>query len=52
MEAALDARDAGLIDPILIGPRAKLETLAAKGNHDLRGLTIEDVPHSYAAAIA
>jgi phosphate acetyltransferase/phosphate butyryltransferase len=50
-EAALDARDAGLIEPILIGPRSKLEALAAKGNHDLAGLLIEDVPHSHAAAV-
>lgn len=50
-EAALDARDAGLIVPILIGPRDKLEALAAKGNHDLAGFTIEDVPHSHAAAM-
>ena len=51
IKAVLDARNAGLIDPILIGPRAKLEALAAKGDHDISGLTIEDVPHSHAAAL-
>ena len=29
-ESALNARDAGLIDPILIGPRAKLEAMLVK----------------------
>jgi phosphate acetyltransferase/phosphate butyryltransferase len=49
-EAALDARDAGLIVPVLIGPRSKLQALAAKGGHELSGLIIDDVPHSHAAA--
>nr|WP_315416505.1 bifunctional enoyl-CoA hydratase/phosphate acetyltransferase [uncultured Pseudomonas sp.] len=49
-EAALDARDAGLIEPVLIGPRSKIEALAAKGGHDLSELIIDDVPHSHAAA--
>lgn len=50
-EAAMDARDAGLIIPLLIGPRSKLEALAALGGHDLSGLIMDDVPHSHAAAL-
>lgn len=50
LSAALEAREAGLIEPVLIAPRAKLETVAAQAHLDLSGLTIEDVPHSHAAA--
>lgn len=46
---AIDAWRAGLIEPVLIGPRAKLEAVAAEAGFDLTGLTIEDVPHSHAA---
>ncbi|MDM9560419.1 bifunctional enoyl-CoA hydratase/phosphate acetyltransferase [Bordetella petrii] len=48
--AALDARDAGLILPILVAPRARLEAVARETGRDLAGLRIEDVPHSHAAA--
>ena len=48
--AALDARAAGLIEPILVAPRAKLEAIAQKAGLDLTGLPIEDVEHSHAAA--
>jgi len=48
--AALDARAAGLIDPILVAPRAKLEAIARKTGLDLAGVPIEDVEHSHAAA--
>lgn len=50
LSAALDARDAGLITPILVAPRARLETVAAGLGIDLAGVTIEDVAHSHAAA--
>jgi len=50
LSAALDARAAGLIDPVLVGPRARLEALAAEAGLDLSGIAIEDVPHSHAAA--
>lgn len=48
--AALDARDAGLIDPVLIAPMAKLQAIAAQARLDLTGVTIEDAEHSHAAA--
>ena len=50
LSAALDARAAGLIEPVLIAPRARLETVAQQSNLKLGDLRIEDVPHSEAAA--
>ncbi|CAM3584116.1 Phosphate acetyl/butaryl transferase [Bordetella sputigena] len=50
--AAIDAREAGLIDPVIVAPRAKLTAIASDAGLDLAGLTIEDVPHSHAAAAA
>jgi phosphotransacetylase/acyl dehydratase len=47
---ALDARAAGLIEPLLVGPRARLAAVAAEAGFDLTGVAIEDVPHSHAAA--
>ncbi|MCC7082808.1 MAG: bifunctional enoyl-CoA hydratase/phosphate acetyltransferase [Burkholderiales bacterium] len=47
---ALDARAAGLIEPLLVGPRARIEAAARDGGFDLAGVAIEDVPHSHAAA--
>lgn len=48
--AALQARDAGLIEPLLVGPRSRLEAVAASQGWDPARLAIEDVPHSHAAA--
>jgi len=50
LSAALDARAAGLIEPVLVGPRARLQSIARSADLSLGGLTIEDVPHSHAAA--
>ena len=50
LSAAIDARKAGLIEPLLVGPRAKLEAVAQEAGLDLGGIAIEDVPHSHAAA--
>ncbi|MEL1263802.1 bifunctional enoyl-CoA hydratase/phosphate acetyltransferase [Pseudoxanthomonas putridarboris] len=50
LSAALDARDAGLIVPVLVAPRAKLESVATEAGLDLSGIVVEDVPHSHAAA--
>ena len=50
LSAALDARAAGLIEPVLVAPRAKLQAVAKRAGLDLSGLTLEDVPHSHAAA--
>lgn len=50
LEAAVDARAAGLIEPVLVAPAQKLRAVALAANIDLSGITIEDVPHSHAAA--
>jgi len=50
LSAALDARDAGLIDPVLVAPLARLEAAAATAGVSLEGVRIEDVAHSHAAA--
>ncbi len=50
LAAALDARAAGLIEPVLVAPRDKLEAVARAAALDLAGVAIEDVPHSHAAA--
>ncbi|MGJ7485303.1 bifunctional enoyl-CoA hydratase/phosphate acetyltransferase [Variovorax sp. LT2P21] len=47
---ALDARAAGLIVPVLVGPRARLLAVADEAGLDLAGIDIDDVPHSHAAA--
>lgn len=53
LRGALDARAAGLIEPVLIAPRARLEAaMQAAGllPADLAGIEVIDVPHSHAAA--
>ena len=47
---AIEARDAGLIVPVLVAPQARLEAIAEKAGIDLGGIEIVDVPHSHAAA--
>lgn len=48
--SALQARDAGLIEPVLVAPTAKLRAIAADAHIDLAGCEIVDAPHSHAAA--
>lgn len=50
LQGALEAAAQGLIDPVLVAPRAKLEAVAAQAGLSLAGLVIDDVPHSHAAA--
>lgn len=50
LTAAMDAHAAGLIQPIIIAPRARLLAVAAEAGIDLSGVRIEDVAHSHAAA--
>jgi phosphate acetyltransferase/phosphate butyryltransferase len=47
---ALDAHAAGLIEPVLVAPRARLQAVAHSAGLDISDLAIEDVPHSHAAA--
>jgi phosphate acetyltransferase/phosphate butyryltransferase len=50
LSAAIDAQAAGLIEPVLFGPRGRIEAVAQEARIDLAGIAIEDVPHSHAAA--
>lgn len=50
LAAALDARAEGLIDPVLVAPKAKLAAIAREAGLDISALPVEDVPHSHAAA--
>jgi len=46
----LQAAEEGLVIPILIGPEAKIRSVAEAEGFDLTGVRIIDVPHSHAAA--
>lgn len=50
IQAAIEARDEGLLDPLLIGPEAKIRAAAEAAQISLDGLVIEAVEHSHAAA--
>jgi phosphotransacetylase len=50
LAGAIEAGKHGLIEPILVGPTAKIRDVAARGKIDLGGLEIVDTPHSHAAA--
>ena len=50
LEGALDADRLGLVQALLIGPEARIRSLAAECGFDLTGFTVIDVPHSHAAA--
>ena len=50
LTAASDAARAGIIDPVLVGPQARIRALAATLGIDLAGVKIVDTPHSHASA--
>ncbi|HYD69347.1 bifunctional enoyl-CoA hydratase/phosphate acetyltransferase [Azospirillum sp.] len=50
LKGAVEAAEAGLIDPVLIGPEAKIRALGMGFGLNLAGYRIIDVPHSNAAA--
>ncbi|HTO53686.1 MAG TPA: phosphate acetyltransferase [Myxococcota bacterium] len=50
LAGALDAAAKRLIDPILVGPIAKIEQTAKKAGADLSRARIIDAPHSHASA--
>jgi phosphate acetyltransferase len=50
LRGALEAAEAGMIVPILVGARAKILGLAQSLSLDLKGIEIVDAPHSQAAA--
>jgi phosphate acetyltransferase len=50
LKGALEAAEAEMIVPILVGPRERIKSLAKSLDLDLGAATIVDVPHSQAAA--
>lgn len=47
--AAIEVRDEGLLEPLLIGPEAKIRAAAEAAKVSLDGIAIESVAHSHAA---
>jgi phosphate acetyltransferase len=50
LRGALSAAEAGLIDPILVGPRSRILSAAQKIGADISRFKLVDAPHSNAAA--
>jgi len=50
LEGALQAAKMGLITPLLVGPRARIEATARANDLDLTGFEIVDTPYSHASA--
>jgi phosphate acetyltransferase len=50
LRGAVEAAEAGIIKPILVGPAAKIKDTAAKHGLNISGFEIVDAPHSEAAA--
>lgn len=50
LQSVLESSRLGLITPLLVGPRARLEAIARQAQLDLSGLQMVDAPHSHAAA--
>ncbi len=52
LTGALDAAHQGMILPVLVGPRTKIEAAAQEAGRSLEGFELVDMPHSHAAAAA
>ena len=50
LKGAIEAAEAGLIKPILVGPKAKIAAVANEHALDIDKIEIVDAPHSNAAA--
>ena len=50
LRGAVEAAHLGLIAPILVGPRARIEALAKQHGIDLANIPIVDAPYSEASA--
>jgi phosphate acetyltransferase len=50
LKGALDARDIGLIEALIVAPRARIEALAHTCGRSLEGVEVVDSPHSHASA--
>lgn len=52
LRAAIESRDAGLIEPVLVGPRARIDAIARGARLALGGIERVDTEHSHASAAA
>jgi phosphate acetyltransferase len=52
LRGAVEAAEAGILLPILVGPRARIEAVAAQFKLDISGYELLEAPHSQAAAAA
>jgi len=52
LRGAVDAAKAGLIAPILVGPRARIQALAKEKRIDVSKFEVVEAPHSHASAEA
>ena len=50
LTAAVDAAKIGLIQPILVGPKARIQAAADKARVKITGFEVVDAPHSHASA--
>ena len=50
LRGAVEAAQLGILQPILVGPRARIEAVAAQFHLNISGYEIVDAPHSHAAA--
>ncbi len=50
LRSAVEAAELGILQPILVGPRAKIEAVATQFQLDISSYEIVDAPHSHAAA--
>ncbi|HEY0233651.1 MAG TPA: bifunctional enoyl-CoA hydratase/phosphate acetyltransferase [Afipia sp.] len=51
IQAAIEARDEGLITPVLVGPEHKIHAAAEQAGLSIAGLRLEATEHSHAAAV-
>lgn len=52
LKGAVEAAELGILQPILVGPRARIEAVATQFQITISGYEIVDAPHSHAAADA
>jgi len=50
LRGAVEAAELGIVQPILVGPRARIEAVAAQFHLAISGYELVDAPHSHAAA--
>src|SRR5215470_14356175 len=50
LRGAIEAAELGIIEPVLVGPAAKITAVAKEHRIDIQGCQIVDAPHSDAAA--